>query len=97
MPLFIFNKDTRLFAIMILASSIYPIDDRTLIVRDDLCMEYQLVFDNHQQLHDTMIMLYKQRVSYVYCDYCVIDRNRKQNEMRELEYDNTIDDLEIEL
>lgn len=82
---------------MILSSVIYPIDNRTLVVRDNLCMEYKLVFDDHKHLHETMMMLYKQRVSYVYCDYYIIDQTQNYTDSQEREISQDIDDIELEL
>ena len=93
MPIFVFNKLTKLFSIMILS----PIDERTLIVKDTLCMEYKLVFDNHEHLHDTMMKLYKQRVSYVYCDCYLLEQTQNYTDTREREMDIQLDDLELEL
>lgn len=97
MPLFIFHPKTRLFSIMLMSSLIYPVDDRTLIVRDNFCIEYKLVFDNHQHLHDTMIMLYKEKVSYVYCDYYLVEQSQNYTDTQERDIDRDLDDLEIEL
>ena len=87
MPIFVFSPETRLFSIMILSSSIYPIDDRTLIVRDNLCYEYRLVFDSHEQLQETMMRLYKQRVSYVYCNYYIEQQSRDYSDSQGREID----------
>lgn len=94
MPIFVFNPETKLFSIMILSSSIYPIDDRTLLVRDNLCIEYKLIFDSHEHLQETMIRLYKQKISYVYCNYYIeqqypqyTDTSREIDPYKEMELD----------
>ena len=97
MPIFIFNPKSKLFSIMLMSSLIYPVDSRTLIVRDIFCIEYKLVFDDHQQLHDMMVMLCKEKVSYVYCDYYLVDQSQNYTDTQERDIDRDIDDLEIEL
>ena len=97
MPIFIFNPETKIFSIMILSSLIYPIDDRTLIVRDNVCVEYKLVFDSHEHLQETMIKLYKQQITYVYCDWYIEQQSQNYNSSdREIDPYKELDiDLEL--